>query len=127
MTEQVDITVTIALQDKELDDVELQEFTEYLRQQIIEVDGVEQVNLVTVETPPGGSRALGGFLLGLLVAEVKPANIKTLLKFLSDRLSGKTIKMSIETVDGRKLTVEASSQAEFEFAIQQAKKFVEMV
>lgn len=127
MTEQVVIKITIVIQDKELDDVNLQEFTESLCQQITEVDGVEQANLVAVEKTPEGSRALGGFLLGMLTAEVNHANIKTMFRFLLDRLGGKTIKMSIETPDGRKLDVEASSQEEFEFVIQQAKKFIDMV
>jgi hypothetical protein len=127
MTEQLPIKIIIVLQDQELDDANLQEFTEILCQQITEVDGVEQANLVAVETPPEGSRALGGFLLGILTAEVNHTNIKTLFRFLSDRLGGKTIKMSIETPDGRKLNVEASSQDEFEFAVQQAKNFIEMV
>ena len=127
MTEQSPMKIIIAIQDRDLDDASLQEFTEILCQQITEVDGVEQANLVAVETPPEGSRALGGFLLGILTAEVNPANIKTLFRFLSDRLGGQTIKMSIETPDGRKLNVEASSQEEFEFAVKQAKNFIEMV
>ncbi|WP_293339404.1 sugar ABC transporter permease [Microcoleus sp. CAWBG58] len=127
MTEQVPIKIIIVLQDQELDDANLQEFTEILCQQITEVDGVDQANLVAVETPPEGSRALGGFLLGILTAEVNPVNIKTLFIFLSDRLGGKTIKMSIEAPDGRKLNVEASSQEEFEFAVQQAKNFIDKV
>jgi hypothetical protein len=127
MTEQAIMKITVVIQDKELDDVNLQEFTESLCQQITEADGVEQANLVAVEKPPEGSRALGGFLLGMLTVEVNHTNIKSLFRFLWDRLGGKTIKMSIETPDGRKLNVEASSQEEFEFAVQQAKKFIDMV
>jgi hypothetical protein len=127
MTDQIELIFTVAFQDSDTDDVLLQEFTEILCQQIVEVDGVYQANLVEVDKAPDDSRAIGGFILGLITAKVNPVNIKTLVKFLSDRLTGKTIKMSIETKDGRKLTIEASSQSEFEFAIQQAEKFSKVV
>jgi hypothetical protein len=120
------VKVTITFQDSELDDVALQEATENLYQQISEVDGVEQADLIAVENPPEGSRAVGGFLLGMLTAEVSPASIKALLGFLSDRLSGKTVEMQVEAPDGRKLSIKASSQAEFEFAMKQAKDFFEV-
>jgi hypothetical protein len=127
MTDQHTMTITITLQDEEIDDERMQEFIESLRQQMIEIDGVEQADLAVVETVPEGSRALGGFLKGTVVAQINPARVKTVFKFLSDRLGGKTIKMSVETPDGRKINIEASSQSEFEFAVQQAKNFIEMV
>jgi hypothetical protein len=116
--------VIVALRDPELNDVDLQELTQNLRQQIAELDGVYQADLVAVENPPEGSKAIGGYLLGSLKAEVNPANIKSLFSFLTNRLSGKTIKMSVETPDGRKLNIEASSQIEFEFAMKQANDFI---
>jgi hypothetical protein len=121
------VVITITLQDEELGDEEMQEFIESLRRQMIEIDGVEQANLVMVETSPEGSRSLGGFLKGTVATQINSTNVKTLFKFLSDRLGGKTIKMIVETPDGRKINIEASSQSEFEFAVQQAKKFIEIV
>lgn len=126
MTELSNVTVTISFQDPELDEIGLQEDTESLCQQIAEVDGVERSDLISVETPPPGSRALGGFLIGMLTAEVNPASIKALFGFLSERLSGKEIEMTLEAPDGRKLSIKASSQAEFEFAMRQAKEFLEV-
>jgi hypothetical protein len=127
MTDQHTVVITITLQDEELGDEEMQEFIESLRRQMIEIDGVEQANLVMVETSPEGSRSLGGFLKGTVATQINSTNVKTLFKFLSDRLGGKTIKMIVETPDGRKINIEASSQSEFEFAVQQAKKFIEIV
>lgn len=125
MTDQNTITITITLKDEETDDERMQEFIESLRQQLIEIDGVEQAGFVVIETAPEGSRSLGGLLKGTVAAQVNPTSVKTVLKFLSDRLGGKTIKMSVETPDGRKINIEASSQSEFEFAVQQAKNFLE--
>lgn len=115
--------VTISLQDPDLDDEELQEAIENLQRQIVEVDGVEQANLVAVESPPEGSKALGGFLLGMLTAEVNLANIKSLFVFLGNRLAGKTIEMEVEA-NGKKLKVKASSREELMTAIEAAEKFV---
>jgi len=118
------IEVTISLSDPDMDDEELQAEVENLLPQVREVDGVEQATLVTVEKAPPGSKALGGFLLGMLTAEVNPKNIKALFGFLGDRLGGKSIEMTVKTPDGRELSVKASSQAEFEFVMQKAQEFL---
>jgi hypothetical protein len=118
------IQVTISLSDPSLDDEELQAYMENLKPQLLQVDGVEEANLVPVEEVPQGSKALGGFLLGLLTAEVNPANIKALFGFLGERLGGKPIKMNVKASDGKELNIEASSQAEFELAYQKAQEFL---
>jgi hypothetical protein len=118
------IQVTISLQEAGLDDEELQAEVENLLPQIREVDGVEDANLVPVEEAPPGSKALGGFLWGLLLAEVSPANIKALFGFLGDRLGGQPIKLNLKAPDGRELNIEASSQAEFDYAYQKAQEFL---
>ncbi|HAJ59450.1 MAG TPA: sugar ABC transporter permease [Cyanobacteria bacterium UBA8543] len=102
----------------------MQAGVENLLPQIREVDGVEQADLVPVEEAPPGSKALGGFLWGLLMAEVNPANIKALFGFLGDRLGGQPIKMNVKASDGRELNIEASSQAEFDLAYQKAQEFL---
>lgn len=119
------VKVTISLSNTGMDDDELQTEVENLLPQIREVDGVEDADLVGVAETPEGAKAFGGFLLGILTAEVNPANIKALFKFLSDRLSGKTIKLKVEKKDGNKLEIEASSEAEFEYAMEKAKEFLE--
>jgi hypothetical protein len=124
MTSVSNVQVTISLSDPNLDDEELQEEVEKLLPQLEDVDGVEDTKLVQVEKAPQGSKALGGFLLGMLTAEVKPANIKALFGFLNDRFGGKPIKLDIEAPDGRKLSIEASSQAEFDYAYQKAQEFL---
>lgn len=118
------IQITIALSDRSLDDDQLQAEVENLLPQLREVDGVEQAALVAVEQAPLGSKGLGGFLLGRLIAEVNPANIKALFGFLSDRLGGKPIEMTLKASDGRELSIKASSQAEFEFAYDKAQEFL---
>ena len=124
MTSTSNLQVTISLSDPNLDDEELQEEVEKLRPQLEEVDGVEDTKLVEVEKAPQGSKALGGFLLGMLTADVKPANIKALFGFLGDRLGGKPIEMTLKAPDGRELSIKASSQAEFDYACQKAQEFL---
>ena len=124
MTEQANIQVTIAIQDPDLDEEELQTAIENLLPQVREVDGIERADLVAVKEVTKDSKAFGGFLLGMLTAEVNPANIKKLMVFLGDRLGGKQIEMVLKTPDGRELNLKASSQAEFEFAFQKAQEFL---
>lgn len=118
------IHATISLSDPSLDDGDLQAYTENLKSQLEEVDGVEDANLVAVEEVPEGAKAFGGFLLGILTAEVNPANIKALFGFLSERLGGKPIEMMLKAADGRELSIKASSQVEFDFAYQKAQEFL---
>ncbi len=118
------IQVTISLSDPSLNEEELQAEVENLLPQIREVDGVEEADLVAVEEAPPGAKALGGFLWGLLMAEVNPANIKALFGFLSDRLGGKPIKLNLKAPDDRELSIEASSQAEFDYAYQKTQEFL---
>lgn len=118
------IQVTISLSDPSLDDEELQAEVDNLLPQLREVDGVEEANLVAVEEVPQGSKAFGGFLLGLLMAEVNPANIKALFGFLGERLGGKPIELSLKAPDGRELSIKASSKVEFDYAYQKAQEFL---
>ena len=117
------ISITIALKSPDLDNQELQDSIENLLSQFREVEEVEQANLIAVEEIPEGAKSMGGFLIGMLKAEVNPAGIKNLFSFLRERLSGKAIEMEVEA-NGKKLKVKASSQAELMAAIQAAHEFV---
>ena len=122
MTITSNVQITIALKDSDLDDEELQEETEKLLQQMRELDEVEDANLVADPNPPERGKG-GGFLLGLLTAEVNAKNIKALFGFLSDRLGNKPIELEVEA-NGKKLKVVASSHQELQAAIQAAQEFV---
>ena len=124
MIGQANVQVTVVIQEPRLEDEELQAEVEDLLPQVREVDGVEQAHLVAVEEAPKGSKALGGFLLGMLTTEVNPANIKALMRFLGERLGGKQTEIVLKAPDGRELSIKASSQAEFEFAFQKAQEFL---
>jgi hypothetical protein len=115
----VNVCVILEVIDPSLDAEDLQQATRNLLRQVKAVDGVEEANLVTVTEVPDNAMALGGFVVGLLTAEVSAANLKKLGGFVKDRLVGKTLKMSVEAY-GKKIAIEGSSQAEFEFALQKA-------
>lgn len=122
MTES-NVKLTIALKDSDLDEEELDDITQNLLQQMCPLDEVERVDRVLDPNPPEGNKALGGFLVGMLTAEVNPANIKALMGFLSDRLGGKQIEMEVEA-NGKKLKVKASSQKELSAALETAQQFL---
>ena len=113
------IFVNLELVDSSLDAEDLQAAARNLLKQVRAVDGVEEADLVAVTDIPEGSMALGGFVVGLLTAEVSAANLQKLGGFLKDRIIGKTLKLSIKAY-GKELAIEASSQAEFDYAIQKA-------
>jgi len=113
------VFVNLELVDTSLDSEDLQAATRNLLKQVKAVDGVEEADLVSVNEVPDGAMAIGGFVVGLLTAEVSAANLKKVGGFLKDRIVGKTLKMSVEAY-GKKIAIEGSSQAEFEYALQKA-------
>lgn len=58
--------------------------------------------------------------IDVLTVDINPKSIKSLLRYVKDRLGGKPIEMEVEA-DGRKIKVEASSREELEAAIKAAK------
>jgi hypothetical protein len=113
------VFVNLELVDSSLDAEDLQAAARNLLKQVRAVDGVEEADLVAVTDVPEGSMALGGFVVGLLAAEVSAANLQKLGGFLKERILAKNLKMSVEAY-GKKIVIEASSQVEFEYALQKA-------
>ena len=117
------IKLAIAFNDPDLEPEERDEQAQRLLAELKQVDEVESVERMLDPNPPEGNKSLGGFLVGMLLAEVNPANGKKLLGFLGDRLGGKPIELSVEA-NGRKLTVKAHSREELEAAIKAAQDFI---
>lgn len=117
-----DLKFTINFNDPDFDEEERDEEVQKLLNQMRDLDDVSTDRVVDPD-PPEGNKALGGFLVGMLTAEVSASNAKRLLGFLGDRLSGKTIELEVEG-NGKKLKVSASSRAELEAAIEQAQAFI---
>ncbi|WP_017662381.1 hypothetical protein [Baaleninema simplex] len=113
------IQITVSFVDTDLDEDEKEMETQRLFNSLKKLDEVERVDRVLDPNPPQRNKAFGGFLIGLLTAEVTRENVEALFRFLGDRLSGKTIDLKVE-VEGKVLEVSASSREELEFAIQQA-------
>ncbi|TRU81012.1 MAG: hypothetical protein EWV76_22100 [Microcystis novacekii Mn_MB_F_20050700_S1] len=117
------IKLLIAFNDPNLEPEERDEQAQVLLTELEQVDEVESVKRILDPNPPEGNKSLGGFLGGILMTEVNPANGKKLLGFLGDRLGGKPIELSVEA-NGRKLTVKAHSREELEMAIKAAQDFI---
>jgi hypothetical protein len=123
MSNTANIKLTIAFIDTDLDAEEKDIEVRRLLDQMQDLEEIETVNQVLDPHPPEGNKALGGFLVGLLTAEVNPANAKKLFEFLSHRLAGKPIELEVEA-NGRKLKIKANSQTDMLAAIAAAQKFI---
>ncbi len=102
------IQLTIALSDSQLTDERLQTETEYILSEIKEFDGVQKADLMPIETAEPGSKSIGGFLIGIITAEINAKNLKALVGYLGDSLYGKTIKIKAEG-NGRKIDIQVSN------------------
>ena len=121
-----DLDVAIDLRNQQLDLApdELEALTQRLFNQMTQLEEVERVHRVPERLPPKGSKPLdAAFIVGLLAAEVNAKNIKALLDFLWERLSGKPIELKVEA-NGRTLEVKAYSQQELSAAVEAAKEFL---
>lgn len=123
MSNKSTIKLVIAFNDPNLEPEERDEQAQVLLTELQQADEVESVKRILDPNPPEGNKSLGGFLGGILMTEVNPANGKKLLGFLGDRLGGKPIELSVEA-NGRKLTVKAHSREELERAIKTAQDFI---
>jgi hypothetical protein len=120
----LDVAIDLRNQQSDLAPEELEVLTQRLFNQMAELDEIEQVHRVPEQAPPEGSKPLdAAFIVGLLTAEVNAKNIKALLDFLWERLSGKPIELTVEA-NGKKLEVKAYSQQELSAAVEAAKDFL---
>ncbi len=118
------LQVTIAFQEPELDDEDLQADVDRLLPQIREIDGVEEVGLVPVAEMPTGAKSIGGIVVGAAKFAVDNSNILKGLVFIGGRLvNGKTLKATFKAPDGREFSGEAGSRSDFEYLMQQAEEF----
>jgi hypothetical protein len=116
------VKLTIAFNDPELDNEELEAEAQNLLVQLRDLDAIETVDRVLDPNPPAGNKAVGAILVGLLTAQVNKENAQKVMGFLGDRLGNKAIELEVEA-NGKKLKVKASSRAELEAAIAAAQKF----
>ncbi|MGF1515143.1 MAG: hypothetical protein ACFB5Z_15805 [Elainellaceae cyanobacterium] len=116
------VLLTLGLIDSDLDDDVRDEQAQRLVRELRDIE-VESAERVIDPHPPKGNKAMGGFIVGLLTAEVSMDNLQLVFKFLGDRLVGKSIELEVEA-NGKSLRVTAHSQAELAAAIEAAQRFV---
>ena len=124
------IQLTITLSDRKLEDTELQKDTENILSEIKEIDGVQKADLMPIETAKPGAKSIGGFLVGIITAEINIENTKGLVRYLGDRLYGKTIKMKITAKgngQGVEVEIEGRNAKELETEYEKVKPIIEKV
>ena len=121
---ETNIKIIISLQDSELDEDELHEDTQgLLNNPLFKSLTEDTASLMSSNDAPEGAKAFGGFLLGILKAEVSRKNLAKVLIFLGDRLGHKQLKLELESPDGKRLKVEANSKKDFEYLLEKAQEW----
>ncbi len=109
------ITLIINFNDPDLDRDERAESVNRLLKQLVDIDDVEAERVVD-PNPPQGNKAGGGFLLGLLKAQVNVENLKKVAGVLNTRLTGQTIEIEAES-NGKKFKVKVGNQGDLNAAM----------
>ncbi|GGA45048.1 hypothetical protein [Okeania sp. KiyG1] len=117
------IQLTITLSDSKLEEDKLEEDTRYILSEIEGFDGVQKADLISIETAEPGAKNIGGFLVGILTAEINAKNLKALVGYLGDRLSGKTVKIKAEG-NGRKIDIEVGNMEDLKKALAEVDDFL---
>ena len=116
-------TLTIAFIDPELTSDERDYELTSLLEDLNANSDIKSVERPRNPNPPDGSKS-GGALLDLLKADATFPNALKVLKFVGDRLGNKPISLEVE-VNGVKMKVNAPSQEEVKFAINEINEFIE--
>lgn len=117
------IRLTIDVRDPELDDEEVEQFTQHLVRELNDVDGVEQVSLVADPNPPDDSKSFGSFIIGLLTTEISLEGAKTAFALLQERVGNRPIEIEVQA-NGKTLKVKAANYKDLEKSIEAAQKFI---
>ena len=123
MTESM-LNVTLTLSDPESDEEQLQTATVRLRNEIAEIDGVNDVYPTPAAEAPAYAKSLGGKIINVLTAEITPQHFLSVLRFLGGRVFNRTIEIKVEG-NGKSLELRVSNAKDLEFAMEQAKRFLE--
>lgn len=116
-----DLKMTITLQDAELEDEELQEYTQNLLPQLRKFDGVEEAKLAPrnqrVEVPGLTPKDFGAFLLATVTVI---STLKALIEIIDwvekrwlrpkeNELSNRKLSIKVTNPDGYELTITAEN------------------
>jgi hypothetical protein len=125
-----DLKVIIAIQDSELEDEELQEYTQNLLPQIREFDGVEEAGLVpqdeSVEIPGMTSKDFGAFILGAITFIATVKTVTEIIDWVEKRWlkpksqdSDRKMLIEVTTPEGYKLTYTAENPEDLKLFLEQ--------
>lgn len=125
-----DLKVTIVIQDPELEDEELQEYTQNLLPQIQEFDGVEEVGLTPqdqpVEVPGITPKDFGAFILGAITFIATVKTVTEIIDWVEKRWlkaksqsSNRKMLIEVTTPEGYKLTYTAENPEDLKAFLEQ--------
>ncbi len=118
------IALTITFNDPELTAAERNEQAVWLLEELRHNRDIEKVERVRDPNPPKGNKGLGGFLSGVVVAEIAGTCFQKVCHSLHSKLNKKTFILKVE-VNGVKMEVEASSPQDLRTCLQEAEAFFE--
>lgn len=126
---QTTVVMRVTLQDREQGDRQLHAEIEQVLPKLRKRTGVQDVSLVAVkmapEVPIGMTpRNIGGFLPGMLQAEIALPYLIQVLEFLRDRLfEHRILEITLKSSEGKDFSCRANNPEELDFLMQEAASF----
>ncbi|NEO55327.1 MAG: hypothetical protein F6K54_20985 [Okeania sp. SIO3B5] len=78
---------------------------------------------MSIEKAEPNAKSIGGFLIGILTAEINAKNLKALVRYLVNRRPGKTFKIKAEG-NGRKIDIEVGNLEDLKKALAEVDDFL---
>lgn len=124
MSTPADVKLTIAFTGPPLDEEVQDRDALRLIAEMKDLDGVNTVSRGNAGEPvPELSKGVGSFVVGLLTAEINAESAKSVLRFLRDRLQGKSIALKVEA-NGNRIELSVNDVEELNAAIEAAQRLI---
>ena len=127
MSDPLKLLIDLSQADLDLNRTEFEDFALTLADEMQHGRLVQEAALLREEDLPEGAKSgASAFIMGVLLAEVSPENIKKVVNWLGNRFYGKTLTFSYEDADGTTVAFEYRNDEEFERALQGTERLSRM-
>ncbi|MDV3353223.1 hypothetical protein QGP82_31405 [Leptothoe sp. LEGE 181152] len=117
------IEVIVTLENPELSDEEIQVSVRTLRNQLAELEELQDVMLLPVSEALPGAKGIGGFVLGKLKALLNLDALKKMVGVLGQNLFGSSIEVEAKG-NGRELKIKIRTPEDLQQVMPEVERFI---
>lgn len=117
------VEVIVTLKNPELSDEEIQASVRTLKNQLAELEELQDVTLIPVAEASSGTKGIGGFVLGKLKALLNLNALKKVVGLLGQNLFGSSIEVEAKG-NGRELKIKIRTPEDLQQVMPEVEHFI---